>query len=265
MGLSDCLTEVQQIGTDEDIVECPEADTVETPSATKDILIPPQEKSKITLDPNSWKYLTAGVASAPLAFFLGVAVHEGSHCIAANLVESTYCMDVRLIPYTDEETGYFYFGSMRYGFHDENTPPTPNENALITAAPMLVNMSFISAYSTLAFTNKLPKNKWAKTGMLVLAASQVVDLGNHIGNKHPFSDSGKLINFFEHDCGLDHDHAVHAVKGPQIGFVALGASAIALEGFRIFTVREDSHKDSRIKVTPSLTQGGFHLGLSGTF
>ena len=88
---------------------------------------------------------------------------------------------------------------------------------------MLVNMSFISAYSALAFTNNLPKNKWAKTGMLVLAASQVVDLGNHIGNKHSLSDSGKLINFFEHECGLDHDHAVHAVKAPQIGFVALGA------------------------------------------
>ena len=50
-----------------------------------------------------------------------------------------------------------------------------------------------------------------------------------------------------------------------IGFVALGAGAIALEGFRIFTERSEPQRESRLNVTTSLAPGGFHLGLNGTF
>ena len=74
--LADCLTEVQSIDAHQNVTDCPENDV----AGDADQNSVEQEESRIRLDPNSWKYLTAGVASAPLVFLVGVAVHEGSHC-----------------------------------------------------------------------------------------------------------------------------------------------------------------------------------------
>ena len=79
---------------------------------------------------------------------------------------------------------------------------TPEKDALVTVAPMITNATLIGAYSTLAFSNKLPKNKWAKTATFLLGATQVVDLFNHAQNTHPYSDSGKLIFYLQEKKGL---------------------------------------------------------------
>ena len=129
---------------------------------------------------------------------------------------------------------------------------------------MITNASLISVYSTLAFSNKLPKNKWAKTATFLLGATQVVDLFNHARNTHPYSDSGKLIAYLQEKKGIDYDKAYNQVKGPQVGLAILGASALAVEGVRIFTDPKKS-KPHHLEIIPTATPQGFHLGFHGKF
>ena len=205
-----------------------------------------------------------GVGLAPAAFITGTAIHEGHHCLAAE-AQGFDCFNVKVIPYTDE-TGYFYFGSMMYRERPGGTVRTPERDAIVTVAPIANNIGMISLYSTLAFTDNLPKNKWAKTATFVLGATQVIDLANHATNTHPRSDSGQLIHFLENSKGMTPEQAYWAVKGPQIGFAAIGASALAIEGFRIFTKpKKENTSRYNLRLNPSATRNGFNIGLSGQF
>lgn len=251
--LEPCLKDIQKINENSsDLGKCPDQNEIETKSF-----------QKRKFDKDSWKYALAGVTLSPGIFILGTAIHEGSHCIAAELQEFD-CVEVRVIPYKDEENDYFYFGSMKY--RDPQGLYTPEKDAVVTIAPMITNVSLISAYSTLAFSNKLPKNKWAKTAAFALGATQVVDLMNHFRNDHPRSDSGKYISFIQQKHNLEYEKAFNILKGPQLGFAIVGASALAIEGYRIFTVpKKNSNELKKIQIIPSATPQGFHLGVNGRF
>ena len=140
-----------------------------------------------------------------------------------------------------------------------------DKNAVILAAPMFTNAGLITLYSTLAFTDSLPENKWAKTATFVLGATQVVDLFNHVHNTSPYSDSGKLIQYFQDHRGLTSSEAYWAVKGPQIGFAALGTAALVVEGVRIFTNEVPDPNNNNIRIVPSVSPTGGMLTVSGQF
>ena len=259
--INSCLQEVQSVATAGINTDCPKQE-----SPDKNEIKPVADnESGVTFDKNSWKYALAGVVAAPLGFMVGVTIHEGTHCIVANMVEGTDCADIRVIPYYSEEYDYFYFGSTEIDINQDN-PPTANGRIMITAAPMMLNAGLITAYSTLAFTDSLPDNKWLKTGMLVLGAAQVVDLFNHSRNEHPYSDSGKIINFLQEEKQLGYDQAYWTVKGPQIGFAVLGTAAIGLEAYRIFTnPSKPKAKKSNFHIVPSVGMNSFNLGINGKF
>ena len=130
------------------------------------------------------------------------------------------------------------------------------------SAPMLTNAGLISIYSTLALTDTLPKNKWVKTSLLVLGATQVVDLINHARNTSEYSDSGKLINYMQTEQGMNSTQAFWAVKGPQIGFATLGTAALVTEGVRIFT-NPISNNGRSIRFLPYLSSKSAGLNISG--
>ena len=221
-------------------------------------------EKKLVFDKDSWKYVLAGVAMAPPAFILGTAIHEGGHCLAAEAYNFK-CFDVRVIPFRDEETGYFYFGRMSYTWEDGQEPPTPNQQAIIGATPMITNASLISVYSALAFSDNLPKNKWAKTVTFVLGATQVVDLANHLRNTHPYSDSGKLMRHFREEKGMSDTSAFWTVKGPQLAFTLIGTTALAVEGVRLFTEKKPNKNFPKLKIAPEIHQNGGLLVISGEF
>ena len=262
--LTNCLSEVAEVSQAGNAVDgcslqgsIAEAEEIEGHTEQED------DSKSFEFDRDSWKYALLGVSLAPGAFVLGTAIHEGSHCLAAEL-EGFDCYDVRVIPYKDEQTDYFYFGSMRFKW-EEGNEPNAEQNALITAAPMFTNIGLVSAYSTLAFTNSLPKNKYAKTAALVLGATQVVDLFNHVRNTHPLSDSGKLMHYFETKHNLNPKQAYWAVKAPQIGAASIGLGALIIEGVRIFTIPVENKVVKDVRISPQYKAGGFHLGISGKF
>ncbi len=265
---STCLEEIEKIVKKGVETDCHQytnnASDIEETQEALEVDVP--ARPRVTFDRSSWKYALAGITAAPVGFGVGVALHEGTHCIAANIIEETECGEVILFPYYDKEFDYFYFGSTMVHEHSDN-PASARDHAIIDGTPMVLNASLISLYSTLAFTNKLPKNKWLKTGALVLGASQVVDLANHAGNAHPYSDSGKLISFFQSEHTMNPTQAHWSVKGPQIAFVTIGASAVGLELFRILTKPADPVERTgfNVRLTPSIGPGSANIGLSGQF
>ena len=237
---------------------CPEMDDAGNPENIT------EKKEKRIKDPNGWKYALTGTLLAPVAFIAGNAIHEGTHCLSAMKIEGMNCEDLIIIPSYDEERNYFYFGYTNVSFDEEN-PPTYDSYALFSATPMFVNASLISAYSTLAFTDNLPKNKWAKTGVLLLGATQVIDMANHARNFGAYSDSSKVIAYLQVEKGLSPIESILAVKGPQIGFTLLGAGALALEGYRLMTVPKKEIKKEQIHIIPTVTKDSVNIGIQGNF
>ena len=221
------------------------------------------EKEKSKKDPNAWKYLIGGVAMAPGAFILGTAIHEGTHCLTAEALPGIRCDELIIFPSYDKEYHQFYFGRTIFGW-DEDEPAEYENYAKSVMTPMLVNASLISTYSALAFADKLPKNKWAKTTMLVLGATQVLDMANHARNFGAYSDSSKVVAYLQTEKSMKPKHSLLAVKGPQVGFTLLGAAALAVEGKRILT-DETAKTQGRVRISPSINHEGVHLGVSGEF
>lgn len=221
------------------------------------------EKQKAELDPDSWKYALGGTLIAPGAFILGTVIHEGTHCLAAEKLPGLGCAELIIFPTYDQEKDYLYFGYTKFETSPEN-PPEYKDYVKAIAAPMFVNASLISIYSTLAFTNKLPKNKWAKTAIFVLGATQVIDMTNHARNFSPYSDSNSVMAYLQVEKDMSVEEVILAVKGPQIGFSLLGASALAVEGYRIFT-KQPEKNEMPIQIVPSLTTSGLSIQAHGQF
>lgn len=228
--------------------------------------LPTQKPVELSLDKDWWKYSTATLLSAPLGYFFGLVIHEGTHCLLAKSFDGLDCVEIKLLPFRDKKNGYFRFGSSLIQT-DLKNPPTPIKKVLIHLAPMLVNSSLISTYSILAFSDALPKNKWAKTALLVLTSTQVFDLVHHAINSHPLSDSGKIISDLKQKYGFSKAGAYWSLKAPQYAFAAFGASAILLEGFRIVTDRPlvNEKKKSDFHLLPQLEPDTFGLMVSGEF
>lgn len=265
-----CLEEVKGLSLEQEVSNnCNQSKTTE--SDNSELLVEPvTEETKLQLDSNWWKYTLGGLAMAPPAFLLGTAIHELSHCAAAEAYGFD-CFDVRLFPYKakylneeGEVEEYFYFASMSYRW-DEGNPPTPGQKAMITAAPMFTDAGLITVFSTLAFMDKLPKNKWAKTATFVLGAVPVFDMINHARNTHERSDSGKLVKYFKENRGYSNAGAFWVVKGPQIGMALIGTSALVLEGVRLFTNPVKKQNNLNISVTPTMSVNGGGFTIQGKF
>ena len=225
----------------------------------------PQQSSldeKRFFNEDALKYTLFGAGLAPGAFFLGAALHEGSHCLTAEILDYD-CYDLKLFPYRDQ-SGHLYFASMKYNVPDDNKYST-NGPAMVIASPMALNAGLISIYSTLAYTDSLPKNKWAKTATLVLGATQVIDLANHVRGDSLHTDSGTLIYLLKEHHGYKNKKAYWTIKGPQIGFTALGVSALAIEGARILTGSNNSQTQRNIRITPTASQENIAIEINGQF
>lgn len=204
---------------------------------------------------DNWKYVAGGLAMAPLALVGGTAVHELSHAYFIDKY-GFEIVDIKILPYTNEETGYSYFGSTSWLPDErENGPPTPKEDLMISLAPMMTDATLISIYSSLALANKLPKNKWGKTTALVfLGAYPTVDLITHLSNSGQYTDSGDAIKDLQNYKNMSEEDANLLLRSGQALFVAYGALGVGLEAYRILSV-ENPKNSKNYSLMPSLING----------
>ena len=220
-------------------------------------------KKDSDLSPSNKTLALTTLAAAPIAYLMTNALHESSHCMMAEAVGYD-CVEVRLIPYVHEENNFFYLASAEHRVPIE-LADSPGRDALVSAAPMFINGAMIGVYSTLAFTDNLPKNRWAKAGTLLLGGMQVVDLATQLSSTKPASDSGKLISYFKDHQGMSDSAALWTVKGAQAGFLTLGAAAVILEGKRLFFDSSKKDKEESVHLIPQISTTSVGLSLQGEF
>ena len=222
-----------------------------------------ESKAKSSGPSNKALALTT-LAAAPVAYLMTNALHETSHCLMAEAVGYD-CIDLRLIPYRHEKNNFFYLASAEHRIPIE-LYNSPGRDVLVSAAPMFVNGAMIGLYSTLAFTDKLPENKWAKAATLLFGGMQVVDVATQLSSTKPASDSGKVMQYLKSEKGMSDSAALWTVKGAQAGLFTLGTAAVILEGKRLFL--DSSKKDKKsegVAVVPQVSGSSAGVSVRGEF
>ena len=138
--------------------------------------------SRAADDASTGSLLWAGAGMAVPAYFLGVAIHEGSHAAAAAAFGAEI-LELRLYP--SIRNGHFYFGYTRW-----RGPLTDGEKAWALLMPKLTNSVLFGGYTALILTGTLPENDYARLAVTVLGTAQWVDFARSAVS---FSDADDLV------------------------------------------------------------------------
>jgi hypothetical protein len=136
--------------------------------------------------PETDNLVWAGLGFAVPTYFLGVAAHEGSHALAAEIAGGEV-IELHLLP--GVRHGHFYFGYVR-----TRGLPTPGARAFFLAAPKLVDLAVLGTYSAFVLTDHTPDNHYARLGLTVLATGFWVDFSKDIPAFWSHSDVVKLYD-----------------------------------------------------------------------
>lgn len=125
--------------------------------------------------PSDTRLVLTGIALAPPTYLAGVALHEGSHALAARLVGGTV-EQIRLFPPGfDPRTGTF-----RFGWVYARGLRTRNERLLFYLAPKISDALLLGAYSALALTDHLPASDYGTLALTVWATGLWIDFAKDV-------------------------------------------------------------------------------------
>jgi hypothetical protein len=124
---------------------------------------------------------TGALLSVP-TYFLGVALHEGSHAVTARAFGATIT-GFRVLPGRHHRTGAFSFGYTSY-----RGVLSRNEKALFFLSPKLTNLVMLGGYASLVGLDALPDNAYAQLGLAVLATGAWVDFSKDVLAFRPEND-----------------------------------------------------------------------------
>jgi hypothetical protein len=126
--------------------------------------------------------LLAGSGMAIPAYFLGVALHEGSHALAAKAFGADI-LELSIFPSVRD--GHFYFGYTRW-----RGVLSDGEKAWALLMPKVTNLVLFGGYSALVATDTLPENDYGRLALAVFATSTWVDFSRSVVS---FSDKDDLV------------------------------------------------------------------------
>src|SRR5262245_47050215 len=101
------------------------------------------------------------------AYVIGVAMHEGSHAVAAKLAGAEI-LEVSLLPSVRD--GHFYFGYTRW--RGQLSVPA---KAWTLIAPKITNATIMTGYAFLVGFDALPGNDYGSLALTVFATAAWVD------------------------------------------------------------------------------------------
>ena len=128
----------------------------------------------------------AGLGFALPTYFIGVAAHEGSHALAAELVGAEVT-ELHLLP--GVRHGHFYFGYVR-----TRGLTSDGARAFFLVAPKLVDLAVLGSYSAFVLTDHTPDNHYARLAVTVLATGFWVDFSKDLPAFWAHSDVVKLYD-----------------------------------------------------------------------
>ncbi|RMH38162.1 MAG: hypothetical protein D6689_19935 [Deltaproteobacteria bacterium] len=116
----------------------------------------------------------AGLGMAVPTYLLGVAVHEGSHAVAARWMGYEVTR-LQLLPGRHPRTGVFYFG-----YTQVRGRMSRAQRTWFLLAPKLTDTALLGGFAAVALTDSLPANDYAQLALTVLATGFWVDFAKDV-------------------------------------------------------------------------------------
>lgn len=171
-------------------------------------------------EPSDKTLVYTGLALIPPTYLAGVAIHEGSHAVAAKLF-GAQVIDVHLFPPgRDPKAKKFRFGwtyvrglagkSERIGFY---------------AAPKIANVALLGGFAALVFTDAWPENRYGQLALTVFATGLWVDFSKDVV---VFSKHNDVVKVFDLWCLTGWKQVI-----PRVVYAgaALGLGALVAHGY----------------------------------
>ncbi len=184
--------------------------------------------------PDTDHLVWAGLGFAVPTYFIGVAAHEGSHALAAELAGAEVT-ELHLLP--GVRHGHFYFGYVR-----TRGLTTPGARAFFLVAPKLVDLAVLGSYSAAVLSDHTPDDHYARLAVAVLATGFWVDFSKDIPAFWSHSDVVKLYDL----AGATTELRRLPLRLIHLGLSA-AAGAVLWIGYRgVFDQEEDVAADSAL-------------------
>jgi hypothetical protein len=140
--------------------------------------------------PSDEDLVLTGFALAAPTYFAGVAIHEGSHALAA-VMTGAQVQSLTIWPGRDAKTGAFHFGLTRVtGLR------SLAQRTFFYVAPKITNTLLMAGFASLVLTNAWPNNRYGQVALSVAATGVWVDFSKDVLSFSPHNDVVKAMNLF---------------------------------------------------------------------
>ncbi len=196
--------------------------------------------SPAAAEPTDRTLVYTGLALIPPTYLVGVALHEGSHALAAKLVGATV-LDVHLFPPGRDPRA----DKFRFGWTYVRGLQGKDERIFFYLAPKLTDALLLGGFTALVLTDGWPQNRYGQLGLTVLATGLWVDLAKDV---LLFSRHNDVVRAFDLWClkGWRQVPARLVYAGAIVGF-----GLVVAHGYRRTFASDDG--DPAARIVPLLT------------
>jgi len=140
-------------------------------------------------EPSDRELVYWGLAMAPPTYLAGVALHEGSHAVAAKLVGGEV-ISVRIFPPGRDPKA----NTFRFGWTYVRGLRTTQQKVVFYAAPKITDAVLLGGFAALVLTDAWPDNRYAQLALTVFATGLWVDFAKDVVL---FSKTNDVVKIFD--------------------------------------------------------------------
>jgi hypothetical protein len=177
--------------------------------------------SQAHAEPSDQTLFYTGLAFAPPTYLAGVALHEGSHALAAKIVGADV-LEVHLFPPgRDPKANKF-----RFGWTYVRGLQGKNERIFFYLAPKITDLVLLGGFAALVLTDAWPSNRYGQLALTVGATGLWVDFSKDVVVFHHQDD---VVKAFDLWCMTGWKQLA-----PRLLYAgaAIGLGAIVAHGYR---------------------------------
>lgn len=142
-------------------------------------------------EPSDRTLVYTGLALTPPTYLVGVALHEGSHAVAAKLVGAEV-LDVHLFPPgIDPKVDKF-----RFGWTYVRGLKTKSDRIFFYLAPKITDVALLGGFAALVLTDAWPSNRYGQLALTVWATGLWVDFSKDVLSFSKHNDVVKVFNLW---------------------------------------------------------------------
>ena len=185
-------------------------------------------------EPSDKTLVYTGLALAPPTYFVGVALHEGSHAVAAKLVGAEV-LDVHLFPPGRDPMAKKF----RFGWTYVRGLRGKHERIFFFIAPKLTDVALLGGFAALVLTDAWPDNRYGALALTVFATGLWVDFAKDVV---VFDKHNDIVKVFDLWCMRGWKQIA-----PRLVYAAavVGLGALVAHGYRR-TFDDDAATAARI-------------------